>query len=612
MKFFLLLGLLTSRANAACYVKHPNRTEYLTSPRAHEVVQEVPKEFDWRNVNGTNFVTISRNQHIPNYCGACWAFAATSALSDRIRIARARDTVNKDGHSAVDVHREINLSPQVILNCDMQDQGCHGGDPLNAFRYIHENGVPEEGCQRYAASGHDTGNQCRDVDICMNCLPSKGCFAQKKFDKYYTSEFGLVNGTEQIMAEIYHRGPIACGVAVTDEFLKYEKGVFKDTSGATEQDHAISVVGWGEEENGSPYWIVRNSWGTYWGETGWFRIARGINNLGIEASCAFGVIKNNGWAVEEDLVVEEEQQQVEEQQPDEELITTERKACRENVSFAGGEKVLTLRPHEYLNASEIPAAWDWRNVDGKNYVTWDKNQHIPQYCGSCWAQGTTSALSDRIAIMRKGAWPEIALSPQVLINCHGGGSCEGGNPGAVYTYAHRNGIPDQTCQAYQAKDLSCGTLSVCETCSPTNSSFSPGSCTVVKTFPKYYVSEYGHVRGANNMKAEIYKRGPIGCGIHVTNKFEAYTGGIYTEKVLFPFMNHELSIAGWGVDEATGQEYWIGRNSWGTYWGERGWFRIKMHHDNLGIELDCDWGVPILDGQKPTTSAVITDIFAYE
>lgn len=46
----------------------------------------------------------------------------------------------------------------------------------------------------------------------------------------------------------------------------------------------------------------------------------------------------------------------------------------------------------------------------------------------------------------------------------------------------------------------------------------------------------------------------------------------------------------------------IGRNSWGTYWGENGWFRIQMHHNNLGIEQDCDWGVPIPDGSKPDGS----------
>ncbi len=65
--------------------------------------------------------------------------------------------------------------------------------------------------------------------------------------------------------------------------------------------------------------------------------------------------------------------------------------------------------------------------------------------------GTTSALSDRIAIMRNRTFPQIDLAPQVLINCGGGGSCDGGNPGGVYEYIHRNGIPDETCQNYEVR-----------------------------------------------------------------------------------------------------------------------------------------------------------------
>ena len=99
------------------------------------------------------------------------------------------------------------------------------------------------------------------------------------------------------------------------------------------------------------------------------------------------------------------------------------------------------------------------------------------------------------------------------------------------------------------------------------------------------------------MKKEIYARGPISCGVDATPQLEAYTGGVFSQKQEAPIINHEISVIGWGVLDS-GEEYWVARNSWGTYWGEEGFFRIKMYSDNLAIERDCTMGVPSFD--KPT------------
>jgi len=108
------------------------------------------------------------------------------------------------------------------------------------------------------------------------------------------------------------------------------------------------------------------------------------------------------------------------------------------------------------------------------------------------------------------------------------------------------------------------------------------------------VSEYGVFYGAENIKKSIYKDGPVACSIDATAQLEAYTGGVFSQEKLLPIPNHFVSIVGWGVEES-GEEYWNVRNSWGTYWGEDGFFRIRMHKNNLGIELDCYYAMPIIE-----------------
>lgn len=271
-----------------------------------------------------------------------------------------------------------------------------------------------------------------------------------------------------------------------------------------------------------------------------------------------------------------------------------------NHGFTNGPLILGAQPKDYMPTARLPKSWDWRNVDGINYLSWTVNQHIPKYCGSCWAQGTLSAIADRFIVADRKKYANIAFAAQTIINCRAGGSCEGGNPAGVYEFMNKIGVPHVTCMNYDAgdhvavEDCSKPDMGVCRDCTwPPAEAGKPGeNCWAKQNFTRYFVNEYGTISGAENMKKEIYKRGPIACTIDVTLKFEHYGGGIYTEHLDRIGLNHEISVVGWGLDEQTGQEYWIGRNSWGTYWGEFGFFRIGMYGDNLGIEESCFWAVP--------------------
>jgi len=237
---------------------------------------DLPLTFDWRNVNGTNYCTDNRNQHIPQYCGSCWAMATTSSLADRLNIHRK------------DQWPQVMLAVQTLVSCVRR--GCDGGDPGDANEYMAKEGIADDTCNNYKANG--SGHECSPMERCSNCSPGNGCFPVRQYPKYYVEEHGLVGGEADMMREIHARGPISCTIAVTTALETYTGGVFDDKTGDKDLDHVISVTGWGQLENGTKYWHIRNSWGVYWGEYGWLRLIRGINNLGVEANCFWATPKH--------------------------------------------------------------------------------------------------------------------------------------------------------------------------------------------------------------------------------------------------------------------------------------------------------------------------------
>merc|ERR1719379_1400011 len=224
----------------------------------------------------------------------------------------------------------------------------------------------------------------------------------------------------------------------------------------------------------------------------------------------------------------------------------------------------------------MPREFTWCNKDGKNYCTMSRNQHIPQYCGSCWAHGAISALGDRVKIARGAQGVDVNLAVQHVLNCGGVGSCHGGTIDGTYQWLHKiskatgTGISYETSNPYMACSSEstegiCSAVSwecTAENIARTCSTFPPrGKCTGLSRYPNATISEYGSISGADAMAKEIYARGPISCGIDAAPILN-YQGGIVDEAG--DGIDHVISVVGWGNQD--GKKYWIVRNSWGEYW----------------------------------------------
>ena len=228
-------------------------------------------------------------------CGSCWAFGASEAMSDRVCIAT-------NGAFTGDISAE-----DILACCGMIcGNGCNGGFPIMAWRYFKYWGVVTGGLY------HDTSSGCLPYEIAPcehhtkgprpSCTGEEGktpkcpkkCIPEYnktwKQDKHYAKHvYSIDNDEETIMRELYENGPVESAISVYEDFMAYKGGVYHHVTGKFMGGHAIRLVGWGETEDGTKYWTLANSWNTDWGEDGFFRILRGVNEVGVEGENVAGI-----------------------------------------------------------------------------------------------------------------------------------------------------------------------------------------------------------------------------------------------------------------------------------------------------------------------------------
>jgi hypothetical protein len=210
---------------------------------APEGLLALPSSFDWRDYGK---VTSVKNQ---GSCGSCWDFATIGSYESAILVS--------GGPSE-------NLSEQWLLDCNSQGYSCSGGW-LDGFSNMY-NGVPRESCYPYVAYK-------------QSCKTS--CTKYHPMDAwYYVGNSSSVPSTTDLKNAIYNQGGIAVAVYANSAMQNYTGGIFNSCASYS-PNHAVMLVGWNDSGG---YWIMKNSWGTGWGESGYMRIPYGCSNIGYSAS----------------------------------------------------------------------------------------------------------------------------------------------------------------------------------------------------------------------------------------------------------------------------------------------------------------------------------------
>jgi len=205
-----------------------------------------PAAFDWRT---KNVITPVKNQQ---QCGSCWAFS----------VAETAESVNILNNKA---NISLRVSEQQIVDCDTSDDGCNGGNPETAWEYVISTGLDSEASYPYTA----------EDGTCH--YTKQNVVAQIKSWKYACSSGDETTLQTNLLVE-----PVSICVDA-ENWSDYTGGVMTawDCAWVVELDHCVQLVGYSTTDGSTPYWIVRNSWGEDWGESGYIRLAMGDNTCGL-------------------------------------------------------------------------------------------------------------------------------------------------------------------------------------------------------------------------------------------------------------------------------------------------------------------------------------------
>lgn len=184
-------------------------------------------------------------------CASSWAISVANSLGNRFCMQG-----NK---------RLNNLSSQYMVSCDKDNYGCRGGYLFEGFNFATTTGIPTETCVPYNPSFFD-------VLKCPNACLDKQKFIHHKCAEDSIKDLSYL--TTDIMAEVRIVGAVAASMIVYGDFIYYAEGIYKHVHGDDLGRQGITIIGYGEKD-GISYWICANSWGTEWGEDGWFKIAFG-------------------------------------------------------------------------------------------------------------------------------------------------------------------------------------------------------------------------------------------------------------------------------------------------------------------------------------------------